>query len=279
MSALRSILVHLDASPRATRRLTRARELAAQHGARVTALYASTPATLGVPFLMDQGGGELLPALQQLDIDRRDEVKARFDREVSDSAPPILWRELRDAPVIPGVVGHALCADLLVLGQHDVSDPLTTGIPSDFVPSVLLASGRPALVIPYVDTGATFGQSVLIAWKATRESAHAVSAAIPFLQGAQRVHLAMADEEGALSTPVDALEEYLRLHGVRAPIQRHASVPAEAPGDGLLSLAADVGADLLVMGGYGHSRARELMLGGASRTVLRSMTLPVLMAH
>jgi nucleotide-binding universal stress UspA family protein len=166
-----------------------------------------------------------------------------------------------------------------VLGQHDATDPLTVGIPSDFVPSVLLASGRPALVLPYVDIGTTFGQQVLIAWKPTRESAHAVTAAIPFLRHARRIHLTIADERGAIAEQSAALEDYLRLHGVQAPIQRHAPVLAETPGDGLLSLAADVGADLLVMGCYGHSRARELVLGGASRTVLKSMTLPVLMAH
>jgi nucleotide-binding universal stress UspA family protein len=76
-----------------------------------------------------------------------------------------------------------------------------------------------------------------------------------------------------------ALEDYLRLHGVEAPIQRRAAVPSGEPGEGLLSLAADAGADLLVMGCYGHSRTRELVLGGATRTVLQSMTLPVLMAH
>lgn len=119
----------------------------------------------------------------------------------------------------------------------------------------------------------------MIAWKPTRESAHAVTAAIPFLRHSKRIHLTLSDEDGAIAEQATALEGYLRLHGVQAPIQRHSSVSAETPGDGLLSLAADVGADLLVMGCYGHSRARKLVLGGASRTVLKSMTLPVLMAH
>jgi len=134
-------------------------------------------------------------------------------------------------------------------------------------------------VVPHVDTGPAFGQRVLIAWKPTRESAHAVTAAIPFLRHSKWIDLTIADERGAMAEQASALEDYLRLHGVQAPIQRHSPVPSETPGDGLLSLAADVGADLLVMGCYGHSRARELVLGGASRTVLSSMTLPLLMAH
>lgn len=279
MSALRSILLHIDASARSGKRLTLAHELAAQHDARVTALYASSPTALSLPFVMAQGAADMLPMLQQLDIDYRDNAKALFERSEATATPPFVWRELSDGAVIPGVAGHALCTDLLILGQYDASDPLTVGVPSDFVPSVLLASGRPALVVPYVDTGTTFGQQALIAWKPTRESAHAVTAAIPFLRHSKRIHLAIADERGAIAEQAVALEDYLRLHGVQAPIQRHSPVPAQTPGDGLLSLAADVGADLLVMGCYGHSRARELVLGGASRTVLKSMTLPVLMAH
>lgn len=78
---------------------------------------------------------------------------------------------------------------------------------------------------------------------------------------------------------VRARASWLRSHEVEAPLERHAPLGGEAPGERLLSLAADTNADLLVMGCYGHSRARELVLGGASRTVLRAMTLPVLMAH
>jgi nucleotide-binding universal stress UspA family protein len=243
------------------------------------ALYASTPTALSLPFVMAQGVEEMLPMLQQLDIDYRDSAKALFARSESTATRPFLWRELNNGALVPGVASRALCTDLLLLGQHDSSDPMTVGVPSDFVPSVLLASGRPALVIPYVDTGTRFGQEVLIAWKPTRESAHAVTAAIPFLRHSKCIHLTIADECDAIAEQATALEDYLRLHGVQAPIQRYSPVPAETPGDGLLSLAADVGADLLVMGCYGHSRARELVLGGASRTVLKSMTLPVLMAH
>ena len=279
MSNLRSILLHIDASPRSLKRLVLAHELAAQHDARVTALYASTPTTLSLPLAMAEGAADMLPMLQQLDIDYRDNAKALFDRSEATAAAPFLWQELREGPAITGVAGHALCHDLLILGQHDESDPLTVGVPPDFVPSVLLASGRPALVVPYVDIGGTLGQQVLIAWKPTPESAHAVSAAIPFLQRAQRIHLTIADGHEASALQAGALEAYLRLHGVQAPFRQHSPLPPDELGEGLLSLAADVAADLLVMGCYGHSRARELVLGGASRTVLKSMTLPVLMAH
>jgi nucleotide-binding universal stress UspA family protein len=279
MSTLRSILLHIDASPRSVQRLALAHALAAQHEAHATALYASTPSALSLPFVMGQGAAEMLPTLQQLDIDYRDNIKALFDRAESATTSPFVWSELREGPLIPSFARRALCADLLVLGQHDASDSLTVGIPSDFVASVLIASGRPALVIPYVDLGTTFGEEVLIAWKPTRECAHAVSAAIPFLQRAQRIHLTIAGDADTIADQARSLEDFVRLHGVKASIQRHAAVPSTEPGESLLSLAADVDADLLVMGCYGHSRTRELVLGGATRTVLQSMTLPVLMAH
>ena len=279
MSTLRSILLHIDASPRSVQRLALAHVLAARYGAHVSALYASTPTALSLPFVVGQGAAEMLPMLQQLDIDYRDNIKALFDRTESSTTTPFIWSELREAPLIPAFARHALCTDLLVLGQHDATDPLTVGVPSDFVPSVLIASGRPALVVPYVDLGTTFGEQALIGWKPTRECVHAVSAAIPFLKRAKHIHLTIAADAAEIADQARALEAYLRLHGVEAPVQRHSSVPSGEPGEGLLSLAADVSADLLVMGCYGHSRTRELVLGGATRTVLRSMTLPVLMAH
>lgn len=280
MCALRSILLHLDASPRSAARLSLACDVAARHRAWIDALYASTPSMLEQPFALALGAGGALPALQQLDEQRRAGAKALFDAAKAGSASMLAWRELTRHPLLPGVARHALCADLLVLGQHDADDQNTVGLPGDFVPSLIVASGRPALVVPYVGTFATVGRRPLIAWKATPEAARAVSAALPLLDDAQRVHITAADPaSGADGAGLDELERYLQLHGVTAAISRHGPVAPEAPGEGLLSLAADVDADLLVMGCYGHSRARELVLGGATRTILQSMTLPVLMAH
>jgi nucleotide-binding universal stress UspA family protein len=279
MSTLRSILLHLDASPRSAARLQLTHELAALHGARVTALYASTPGALDLPYAMAEGAGEALAVLQQLDVDRRDDARRVFDRFNAEVASPMHWAELRNVPVVSAVTARALVADLLVLGQNDPGDAWPHGVPADFVQSVVIASGRPALVIPFVDICATLGQNALVAWKATREAAHAVSASLPLLRLAKQIHLTAAPEADGPGPSVEELVEYLRLHGVEAPIERHGPVPTASAGDGLLSLAADIGADLLVMGCYGHTRARELMLGGASRTILKSMTLPVLLAH
>jgi nucleotide-binding universal stress UspA family protein len=134
--------------------------------------------------------------------------------------------------------------------------------------------------MPYVGAGPTVGQTALIAWKPTAESARAVTAALPLLQRAQKVYVAVWDEatQPDAPPPAVAIEPYLRSHGI-APIVHRGGRPHHDLGDLLLSLAADLQADLLVMGCYGRSRAREWLLGGVTRSVLQSMTLPVLMSH
>ena len=277
--SLRSILVHLDASPRSAVRIGLARQLAEHHGATVSGLYANAPSFLDLPFALADGSAGAWAALQQLDIDRRERARAEFHQASAGAAAPMHWRELQGNPLLPGFAGAALCSDLLLLGQHDGDDLQTVGVAPDFVASVLVDSGRPALVVPHSGRFERIDGAVLIAWKPSREAAHAVGGALPLLCRAQHIHVCAEASAGPGSAGPAELEAWLRLHRVEATFEHHAAVPPDRPGEGLLSLAADVGAQLLVMGCYGHSRARELVLGGASRTVLRSMTLPVLMAH
>lgn len=283
MTPLRSILVHLDPSPRSRTRLILARDLAQKHGAHLTALYGCTPSIMDMPYSLNEGAAAAVPILEKLDTERRDDARAIFD-SVPSTGPmllpmPMQWRELRGEHVVNGVSRHALCSDLMVLGQHDPNDNAALAIPSDFIASVMIDSGKPALIIPYANACKTLGQEVLIAWAPTRESARALSAAIPFLQQAQRIHLVVQADSNQEGSGTSAVEAYLKLHDINAPVKRHTSVPNASVGEALLSLAADTSADLLVMGCYSHSRARELVFGGATRTLLKAMTLPVLMAH
>jgi nucleotide-binding universal stress UspA family protein len=277
MNPLRSLLVHLDASPRSAERLRLARTLAAKQVATVTALFAVTPIYLdaALAFTADANTAALL---QEAEAAQRRSARAVFEAEAARPGPPLHWAEPTTGPASSDFATQALFADLLLLGQRDRADPLAYGVPADFVQSVLIESGRPALVVPYVGTFTDVGREILVAWKPTREAAHAVSAALPLLQQAQRVHVVCWDEPGSAPAAGNGLDGYLRAHGVQAPRVEHGQVP-QAPGEVLLSLASDIGANLLVMGCYGHTRTRELLLGGATRTILESMTLPVLMAH
>lgn len=286
MDSIRSIVVHLDATARAEARLQFGQALARDTGAQLTALYAVAPAAYEAPLaLSPDPGALLLPALQDVDRGRFERARAAFDRVAVHSGPPApVWEDAGRAPLYAAVAARALTADLMLFGQHDGADPQAAG-DADLIASTLIESGTPALVLPHSGPAEAAplldpALSVLLAWKPTREASRAVRAALPWLRRARTVHLAAsAHADGNGSWPgAQALRTWLRLHGVGAEMHDHAIGPASA-GEMLLSMAADMSADLLVMGCYGHSRARELVLGGASRTVLQSMTLPTLLAH
>ncbi len=273
MAGYANILVHLDGGAHNAARLAVARELAHRHGAAVTAMYAVMPSFIEVPFALE-AAGPAMEALKELDDERRRRALALVE-PLRRGMPKIEWAESAGTAPIYDFAQQACYADLLLLGQRE-PEPHASGVPADFVESVVLGSGRPALVLPHVGVPPTVGGTVLVAWKETPQAAHALAGAMPMLERAQKVHVvAWGGREGG--APLD-IGRHLAAHGVKAELHRFADAP-EALGELLLSMASDLSADLVVMGCYGHSRARELVLGGATRTVLASMTVPVLMAH
>lgn len=163
-------------------------------------------------------------------------------------------------------------ADLAVLGQAEPE-----GAPSP-AEDVLLALGRPALVIPFVGAFPTVGEAILLAWNGTRESALAAQAALPFLVRAGKVTVVGYDLDGPQRAGARRVVASLARHGVEARLDL--SPLGDLPiGDALLNAAFELGADLLVMGAYGRSRMRERVFGGATRSLLTQMTVPALFAH
>ena len=168
----------------------------------------------------------------------------------------------------------------MLVGQDEPDAPVD-GTAHDLPEQTMLRSGAPVLVVPYAGDFPTLGTHALIAWKDTREAARALREALPLLRGASRVELLELDEGSRAAEAAPA-----SLHEARAWLARH-GIGAEArlepaagdAGETLLSRAADLSADLLVMGAYGHARVREWVLGGATRHLLGHMTLPTLMAH
>lgn len=282
MDGFRSILVHIDAAARSEMRLHIAQQLARACGAQLTALYAVTSAAYG---LAPAGGAIYSPPFERVERESRVRAQAMFESIVDRSiAPQPCWQDAGHAPAYSALAARALTTDLVVFGQHDATEPLTA-MDSDLAASTLIESGTPGLIVPHTgsfapEQFAAGALTVLMAWKPAREAARAARAALPWLRTARQVHIAVpsAAEESLLSPGPEQLRAWLALNGVTAAVRVHTLGDAN-PGELLLSMAADVCADLMVMGCFGHSRARELILGGASRTVLRSMTLPVLMAH
>jgi nucleotide-binding universal stress UspA family protein len=144
---------------------------------------------------------------------------------------------------------------------------------------VLLSTGKPALVLPAVGEFSQVPGDVLIGWNATAQAARAVGAALPWLIAARRVHVLESNDQASQRALGDLdIAQYLQRHGIAPVMHSHRTRQADA-GQALLAWASDVSADLLVMGCYGHSRAREFVLGGATRDVLSALPLPVLMVH
>lgn len=278
-SSLRQILVHLDPTASAMPRLGLAREIAQQHGAEVAALYAVTSTYLELPYAPEMGPS-LAADLVKMDEERRAKVMRAFDAEVGKLGPAVTWAHAQEGPAAINFAQQARFADLMVLGQADAADPAARCVPPDFVADVLSDSGRPALVIPYIGMSAPPGGTVAIAWKDTPQAVRALTAAVPFLARASQVHILTwgTGQAAQLNGKALSLDHYLKVHGVAATWHRDPGEPGDL-GDLLMSRVADLGADLLVMGCYGHSRAREWVMGGVTRTVLQSMTVPVLMAH
>src|SRR5690606_4452572 len=156
------------------------------------------------------------------------------------------------------------------------------GLPGWFPADFVMRCGRPVLLVPYAGRFEAVGRRVLVAWDAGREAARAVRDALPLLKRAEHVEVVSfnPDRPGARHGPIPGadLAAYLARHDVKVHVSQQHGDDIEV-GEQILSRAADLHSDLIVMGAYGHSRLRELALGGATRTLLASMTVPVLMSH
>jgi nucleotide-binding universal stress UspA family protein len=166
--------------------------------------------------------------------------------------------------------------DLAVVGQaqreHGASEEL-------MIEGALFESGRPVVVVPYIQKSGLTLERVLVCWDGGRTGARAVGDAMPFLERAKAVDIVIVAEERKNDEITGAkLSEHLARRGIKANVKRIAK-GGLAVDAAILDYAADSGADFMVMGGYGHSRLREFILGGVTRSILASMTLPVLMSH
>lgn len=275
----KTILVHCDAGKKVAQRLSVAVELAQRFGARLIGAHVRTPFEAPAFFDGTMPMDSLFAAYESAAKADEATAKAAFDKAIKGTHLPSEWR-VTEGHVDDQLAVQARYADLLVLGQNDpdADAPVPPALPE----SVVLATGRPALVVPHIGTGSAPGKTVMLCWNASRESARAASDALPFLQKAEKVIVLVIDprtsEAGHGAEPGADVGTWLARHGVQVSVQRDVAADSDVGGV-ILSRAADHGVDLIVMGLYGHSRLREMVLGGASRTLLESMTVPVLMAH
>jgi nucleotide-binding universal stress UspA family protein len=281
--ALKDILVHLDATSRSKVRLDVAAQLAMQCGAHLTGIHV-----IDIPSA-NYFYGAAMPFVPT----NPEEIVGRMRTEATAAAAPIEvafrdcarrnglqgeWRLVEGSPAAM-VALHARYADLTVVGQPNSYEPQD----SDAITvTTVMTSGRPVLAIPFAGDFLTLGERVLVAWNASREAARAVNDALPLMAAAKQVTVLAINPQrgigGLGDVPAADIALHLARHGVKAEAA-HTVAKDISDGEALLSYAADIGADLIVSGAYGHSRARELVFGGVTRTLIAEMTAPVLLSH
>jgi nucleotide-binding universal stress UspA family protein len=278
----KTILVHVDGSKHLYRRVEAAARLAETYDAHLVGVaLVELPAIFFDPPVVNPVDPGIEAALQ-VPRKRAIEALADFEDFARKFKVPSIETRLEENETARGVSLQARYCDLVVLGQYDPYDS-DSSTKAYFAETVIVECAVPVLVVPSVHIPDGIGKRILVSWNASREAARAVHYALPLLRRAEHVEVAVFDPEILPATYRAVADkdivEWLGRHGITASVTRQATSGDVGIGNALLSLANDRLADLLVMGCYGHSRFREIVLGGVSREILSSMTLPVLMTH
>ncbi|KWK51281.1 universal stress protein UspA [Burkholderia stagnalis] len=278
--SFKSIVVHLDTSDRAHARLEFALRLARRFGAHLTglsAVYTPEPSS----FYVMAGSANYFREHQARRDERLVALERLFHAETARAGVSSNWI-CADARANIAVPHHARHADLVIAGQSDPNDP-ETFIDDQFPENLVLSAGRPVLFVPYAGEFRSIGERVLVAWDGSREAVRAAHDAVPFLEHAKHTTVVAVvdgnDEAANVRIPGADAALMLARHAPDVNVLDVETGSSASIGETLLSRAYETGTDLVVMGAYGHTRWRELLMGGATRTVLASMTMPVLMSH
>lgn len=276
----KTVLVHVDQGKDAGARIDLAAQIALAEGGH---LIGAAMTGLSTYAFVATGLSPSAPPLQvPFDLLREEAGRALdgFEARMAALGVDSYERRLVDEEAGLGMSMQARYCDLVVLSQSDRDNP-APGLRADFPEYVLLNGGRPVLIVPANTTVGAIGRKILVAWNGSIEATRAIASALGMLRRASQVDVVVLNPEieGDLhgEVPGADIALYLARHNIRVDTRSLSGV-ADV-GEALLSLAADAGSDLLVMGGYGRSRLREILLGGATRTVLASARLPVWMAH
>ncbi|MGY6270436.1 universal stress protein [Achromobacter denitrificans] len=276
----RRIAVHLDHGTDALRRTGFSLLLAKAHDAHLTGIFASY---IAPGYFYDEAGlwVRSMDMARQVDEKGRSAAQTAFIEAAREAGVSASWRQGEGAPA-ECVAKHARCSDVLVVSQENVDD-LDAASGNDFVVQVLMSAGRPVIVLPAAGTFRSVGAHVLYCWDRGREAARAIADAAPLLRNANALTVLTLDEgwdkKSGQEAPFEDLAAYCACHGFPQPRHEVRGTRDTDVGDAILSAAADAGADLIVMGAYGHSRMRQWVMGGATRSLLAAMTMPVLLSH
>lgn len=276
----KNLLVHLDHSNGCRNRLQTTFGLAQKYAAHITGLFVV--ADYIVPsYIEAQVSVDVMVEVTEKAIAH---AQARLEeyQKLAEEAGVSMDAYVLEGQLIPILREHSKYADLLVLGQDDPDD--IDNASYGLADALLFEGGCACLVVPHSGKLAPPGDRVLLTWNASRESARALRDSMPFLSGADTVVMLSSEPDDDFSglarghPHADELRRFLESHGIAA-ISSGISDPDISVTDAIIGQAADMNADLIVMGGYGHARLREIILGGVTRDLLRQTTVPLLLAH
>lgn len=285
--SVKKILVPLAGRPSDREVLGTALSVAEAFGAQIVALFARPDPTEALPYLGDGVSGQVIEDLLQAAREGADDASSRVSKLLTEAAAtagiPLVGKTAE--PPMPSVrfldvtgrrdevvANHSRLSDLIVFGES------ATGIAGGTaLEAAMMSAGRPVLIAPK-KSWAPVGGAVAIAWDESAEAARAVTAAIPFLERARKVTILCIGDKELNPDPGSTLADYLALHGVVADVHL-VDARGRAAGEVLLETAEKASTDLLVMGGYSHSRLLEFIIGGVTQHIRSHATIPVLMAH
>lgn len=272
----KSMTVCLDNSAGSSRRLDFALTLAAQQSAHLTGMHLSYAPVIFYDLYTEWG--PMMAEWKEAAQKKHDLARDAFCASAKKEGVNFDWVGYLSSDM-QQVIAHARASDLTIMGQRDPNDA-ETDFGGGFSENFVFHLGRPVLFLPYTGYLPKSFDTIVVAWDGGREAARAMADALPFLKSAQRVIvLTIYDKVDSDNDLPDVdIGAYLAKHDVKVEIERGEGINMPAA-EWLLSRTEFIGADLLVMGAYGHHRLTELVLGGMTRSVLRQMILPVLMSH
>ncbi len=272
--AIVDLLVHVDDTEACENRIVAAHKLAVRFDAHLAGLYAFRYFTY--PVYTDV----TIPSFIYAEEEARkkelaQQAQARFETLTNSWESKVSWH-IQEGNIASTIINHSSNYDLVVVGQFNPDAEFDGSL--GVAESVAIESGRPVLVIPYKEFDGNLGSRVVVAWNGRRESVRAVHDAMPLLEGADAVEIVSINQSKEIDIPCADIAQHLARHGVHVETE-NVRTDSRDIGEALLSVTESFGADMLVMGAYGHSRLRETILGGATRQILNKMSQPVLMSH
>lgn len=278
----KDLLVHLDNSEICEERIAASVALAKREGARLTGVALALESTISTYIGIDFPTS-LNEAQQDIVLKSAESAVAKFEAACKEQdvefESKIIHCPASKAP--NRLAFFSRHADLTFVGQPDPSES-GKSFQESLMEGVLHSSGRPVYVVPYIGRRKTKVRKALIAWDGGKKSVRAVNDAIPLLQGREEVIILVINAKDRSKQfggkPGSNLASHLERHGVKTKIVSviNPEVTIETT---ILNYISDSGADLLVMGAFGHSRLRERAFGGVTESILHHMTVPVLMSE